>query len=54
MIWVTGNPILGWTTTMLVLSAGMSGLFFILTVAVKYLNLLVRRVFKKELPAQEH
>ncbi len=48
VIWVTGDPIQGWTTTMLVLSAGMSGLFFILTVAVKYLNLLVRLVFKKQ------
>ena len=43
-----GQPIAGWTTTMLVLSAGLSGLFFILTIAVKYLNLLVRLTFKKQ------
>lgn len=48
VIWWTGNPIQGWTTTMLVLSAGFSGVFFILTVAVKYLNLLVQLVFKKQ------
>lgn len=47
-IWATGSPIAGWTTTMLVLSAGLSGLFFILTVVVKYLNILVRLVFKKQ------
>jgi len=38
----------GWTTTMLVLSAGLAGMFFILTIAVKYLNLLVRLTFKKQ------
>lgn len=48
VIWATGRPIQGWTTTMLVLSAGLSGIFFILTIAVKYLNLLVRLVFKKQ------
>lgn len=48
VIWWTGDPIPGWTTTMLVLSAGFSGVFFILTMAVKYLNLLVQLVFKKQ------
>lgn len=33
---------------MLVLSAGLAGMFFILTIAVKYLNLLVRLTFKKQ------
>ncbi len=47
-VWISGNPVQGWTTTMLVLSAGFSGMFFILTVAVKYLNLLVRLLFKKQ------
>ena len=48
VIWLLGDPIQGWTTTMLVLSAGFAGLFFILTIAVKYLNLLVRLIFKKQ------
>lgn len=48
VIWLVGDPIAGWTTTMLVLSAGLSGMFFILTIAVKYLNLLVRLTFKKQ------
>ena len=47
-VFIAGVPIQGWTTTMLVMSAGLSGIFFILTVAVKYLNLLVRLVFKKQ------
>lgn len=48
VIWAVGSPVTGWTTTMLVLSAGLAGMFFILTVAVKYLNLLVRLTFKKQ------
>lgn len=48
VIWLTGDPIQGWTTTMLVLSAGLCGIFFILTIAVKYLNLLVRLTFQKQ------
>lgn len=48
VIWLVGDPIAGWTTTMLVLSAGLSGMFFILTISVKYLNLLVRLTFKKQ------
>ena len=47
-VFCLGQPIAGWTTTMLVLSAGLSGLFFILTIAVKYLDLLVRLTFKKQ------
>ena len=47
-VFCIGQPIAGWTTTMLLLSAGLSGLFFILTIAVKYLNLLVRLTFKKQ------
>lgn len=47
-VFCLGQPIAGWTTTMLLLSAGLSGLFFILTIAVKYLNLLVRLTFKKQ------
>ena len=47
-VFCLGQPIAGWTTTMLLLSAGLSGLFFILTIAVKYLNLLVRLTVKKQ------
>lgn len=48
VVWASAEPVQGWTTTMLVLTAGLSGLFFILTVAVKYLNLLVGLVFKNQ------
>lgn len=48
VVWLSAQPVQGWTTTMLVLTAGLSGLFFILTIAVKYLNLLLNLVFKKQ------
>ncbi len=38
----------GWTTTMLVLTGGFSGVFLILAVVLKYLALLVELVFKKQ------
>ena len=47
-VFCLGQPIAGWTTTMLLLSAGLSGLFFILTIAVKYLSLLVDLSFRKQ------
>lgn len=47
-IWVAGNPILGWTTTMLVLTVGLAGLFAILAFVMKYLTLLVKLTFKKQ------
>ena len=28
VIWAVGTPVTGWTTTMLVLSAGLAGMFF--------------------------
>ena len=47
-IWGTGTPILGWTTTMFVLTVGLAGLFAILALVMKYLTLLVKLVFKKQ------
>lgn len=43
-----GNPVAGWTTTMLVLTAGFFGVFLILALITKYLSLLVELVFKKQ------
>lgn len=43
-----GNPVAGWTTTMLVLTAGFFGVFLILALVIKYLSLLVELVFKKQ------
>lgn len=47
-IYLIGNPINGWTTTMLALTAGLTGLFAILTVILKYLTLLLRLLFQKQ------
>lgn len=44
----TVNPIAGWTTTILFLSVSFFGLFGILTIIIKYLQLLVDMVFKRK------
>lgn len=41
------NPVAGWTSTILFLSVSMFFLFIILTVVLKYLQILVNLVFKK-------
>lgn len=48
VIYATSNPVEGWTTTILFLSVAFFGLFGILTVVVKYLQLLVDLVFKRK------
>ena len=47
-IYFTGNPIEGWTTTLLFLSVGFLGLFAVLTIIVKYLQIIVDLVFKRK------
>ena len=41
------HPVAGWTTTILFLSVAFFGLFGILTVIIKYLQLLINLVFKR-------
>lgn len=48
VVFATGHPIEGWTTTMFVLTLGFAGLFAVLTIVVKYLSLLVDLNFKKQ------
>ncbi len=48
VIFCTGHPIEGWTTTMFVITLGFSGLFCLVTVMIKYLSLLLDMVFKKQ------
>ena len=48
VVYATGNPVEGWTTTILFLSVAFLGLFGILTIIVKYLQLLVEMVFKRK------
>jgi dolichol-phosphate mannosyltransferase len=48
VIFATSNPVAGWTTTILFLSVVFFGLFGILTIVIKYLQLLVNLVFKRK------
>lgn len=47
-VWLMGNPISGWTTTMFVLTLGMTGLFAILAITLKYLSLILKFTFQKQ------
>ncbi len=48
VIYLNSNPVPGWTTTILFLSLGFFGLFGILTIIVKYLQLLVDLEFRRK------
>lgn len=48
VIYCTGHPVEGWTTTILFMSVAFFGMFSILTIIVKYLQLLVDLVFKRK------
>ena len=47
-IFVTGQPVQGWTTTMLVLSFGFFGLSFLMTILIKYASLILQTVFVRQ------
>jgi len=47
-IYVVGNPVNGWTTTMLALTAGLTGLFAIMTIMLKYMTLILKLIFQKQ------
>ena len=42
------RPVAGWTTTMLLLSGGFSGVFLLQAIIIKYLSVLVDLVFKRQ------
>jgi len=46
--YLVGHPINGWTTTMLALTAGLTGLFAILTMILKYLSLILKLIFQRQ------
>ena len=48
IIYFIGHPIEGWTTTVMFLSVAFLGLFGILTIIVKYLQIIVDMVFKRK------
>jgi dolichol-phosphate mannosyltransferase len=47
-VWLIGHPVSGYTTTMLLVSGGLFGVFAILSVVIKYLSVLVDLVFRKQ------
>lgn len=48
IVYAAAHPVAGWTTTVLFLSVAFFGLFGILTVVIKYLQLLLNLIFKKK------
>lgn len=48
IIYLVGTPVEGWTTTILFLAFSFFGLFGILTIIIKYLQILVNLVFKRK------
>ena len=46
--YLLGNPIEGWTTTVLFIAFGFFGVFSILAIIIKYLSLILDLNFKKE------
>lgn len=46
--YLTRNPVAGWTTTILFLSVAFLGLFGILTIIIKYLQLILKLVFSRK------
>lgn len=46
-LWIK-KPIEGWTTIMILLSGGFSGVFLVLAIIIKYLSILVELVLKKQ------
>lgn len=47
-VFALGNPIPGWTTTILFLAVSFFGLFSILTIIIKYLSLILQMIFNKQ------
>lgn len=48
VIYLSGSPVEGWTTTMLFLGFGFFGMFAILAMVLKYLSILVDLTFKQQ------
>ena len=48
VVYVTSSPISGWTTTICFMAFAFFTLFLILTIIMKYLQLILNLVFKKK------
>lgn len=46
--YIFGNPVEGWTTTILFLSFAFFGLFVILAMVIKYLSIIINLIFSKK------
>lgn len=47
-VYCNGHPIEGWTTTMLVMTFGFLGLFFVFSIVIRYLSLSINLAFRKQ------
>ena len=48
VVYLTSHPVAGWTTTILFMSISFFGIFLILTIIIKYLQLLIDLSFKRK------
>lgn len=48
VVYFSSNPVRGWTTTIFFISVAFFGLFGILTIVIKYLQLIIDLVFKRQ------
>lgn len=47
-VYVTGNPVEGWTTLMLFLAISFMGIFMVLCILIKYATLILNLIFSKQ------
>lgn len=47
-IYLTGKPVEGWTTSMLLLSLGFFGILLLITIIIRYLSLILKIIFQKQ------
>lgn len=48
VVFFSAQPVAGWTTTMILISAGFFGVFLLFTFVIKFLSLLVDLVFRNQ------
>lgn len=48
IIFISGHPIAGWTTTMLLLSTGFFGMFLIFSILIKYVSIIVQLLSQRQ------
>ena len=48
VVFISGEPVAGWTTTMSLLSFAFFGIFAFFAIIIKYLSIIVNLIFKKQ------